>query len=301
MKRTTQFIACCFLLLLFACEKEPLFEKTRKEETSFTVAKIAAAPSINSVTSSEVGIQPPYSSATPAYLGVDADGQTIVTINGANFGSTTGTVAFLGVSSYITTNIISWTNTQIRVRARSYANNLSSVPSTAASVRVNTFGTTQIPSQSVSYAIRVVPTIYSRCYGQCTWHASKRRMETGRTIQPRGLSYTGTGISGNINAYYVPKAGDIYIWPSQHQAYVENVVETVGPISTLPNNAYTYTMTYNLSISEFNATPAGAQSYGTYNNTVRVRVDQANGVITKTIISGSFRSNMIAQATKYYR
>jgi hypothetical protein len=301
MKRTTKFIACCLLLLLFACEKEQLIEANEKGETTLPMAGIAAVPSITSVASSEMGTQPPYSSAIPAYLGVDADGQTTLTINGANFGTTAGTVTFLGVSSYVTTNVISWTNSQIRVGGRSYANYLSSVPSTAALIRVSTYGTTQNPSQSVSYAIKVVPTIYSRCYGQCTWHASKRRMETGRSIQPRSRSYDGVGLSGDINAYYVPNAGDIYIWPWQHQAFVESVQVTIGPITSLPNNGYTYTTTYNLSVSEYNATPAGAQTFGTYYNTVRVRVDQANGIVTKTIVSGSFRSNKISQATKFYR
>ncbi len=276
MKKVSGLFYLCLLFTMFACEKEVIVPEKEQPTTQLSVT----GPVISSVSSTESTF-----GTYASYKGVDRDAQTTLTINGSGFGTSVGTVIFTGVTSYYVTSVVSWTNTQVKVKARSYYNGIGSQASTAAGLKVT------LPSGLyATMTVSVVPTVNSRQYRQCTWWASLRRWDTGRSVQPRGQSYS--AISGSVNAYYVPTAGDIWIWPSlPHQAFVESVSSVVSNVTSTYRDR-----TWTISISEYNS--QYSEGYNSYSSVVKIR-EYFSG--TRSIISGSFRSYVIASASSYYR
>lgn len=248
-----------------------------------------AAISISSVT----GTITQLATHSGDFLCVDTDGLDVLTINGSGFGASQGTssVNFVGLSSYFVTSIVSWSNTQIKVKVRS---SYSSLPApTSLNNNVQPYMRVSTSAGIASRAIRVLSRVTTKRWGQCTWWANRRRGETGRSIQARGAAYS--GYSGTVNANYVPATGDILIWDQVHQAFVESVTSSS---TAWVNNIRTVTYTVNL--SEYNVTPE-VLSYYTTTVSVRETRSSTTGAISRQIVSGMYRSGRASSATNYFR
>jgi hypothetical protein len=234
---------------------------------------VLAAPTISSISSSENTIGAVFGTYKN-YLGIDFDGQTEWIVKGNNFGTARGSVTFIGVP-FIVTQTTWLSNTSIKLR----------VKSTGTRATPTIFGQLKVITSSglsvVKTGILIVPTINSRQYGQCTWWATARRIETGRSVQLRGQSYSGGRVIGTD---YIPEVGHLLMRPAapQHQAFIETVSTTS---TNWANNQRIHT--YTISISEANVLPTWAEKVRpTWVKEVKVREYQ--NPTRREIISGSF-------------
>lgn len=313
MKTIFKFLSISVLVisLLTACQKDEL----RPSTTSNAVVLTSPKPSNNSSTTHELtpenfkgnnnmelsvaatvtatisGVSSSESTfgTYGSYLGVDIDGNTSLTINGNNFGASRGTVTLSG--NFQIASISSWTNTKIVVKAKSFTN---SGASNSITITVKPISDAQTIRNAGSRTISLVNTVYSRQLGQCTWWASVRRYDTGRSVQPRGQSYS--AVSGNIDNNYVPQAGDIWLFGTSHQCYVESSNSSTVDNKDSKGNIISRTTTFTINLSEYNIKP---EAYSSYTTTVKITTNVATG--TKTRTSGTFRSGYSSEATKFYR
>jgi hypothetical protein len=150
-----------------------------------------------------------------------SDGYNYWTINGSNFGSAQGTVS--SNSSAITFQIISWSNTSIKVRpiapyVLDYKDGLNVI------VKKST-------NETGNSIVNVIGMLANgRGFGQCTWEAAFQRKQMGLGIPPS--AYTATG---NISASYTPKKGDVLDWAASHTGII-----MTNPITTTANGVTTY-------------------------------------------------------------
>jgi hypothetical protein len=213
--------------------------------------------------------------------------QTVFTLNGSGF-STNPTITLLNAPNY-SLSIVSKSNTQIKVRVTPTSTGAQAV---SASIKV------QNGTLSTTHALPMVPHVYTRQFRQCTWWASVRRIDVGKTPQVEGQSYS--QFSGSMDANYIPTAGDVLAWyksaAAGHQGYLEsvNTVQTFNPPGT-PSGTIDYT--YTMNISQYNIIP---EAFSSYQRVVKVR-KAPNG--TRTIISGTYGnpSTSTYSTWKYFR
>ncbi len=127
-------------------------------------------------------------------------------INGTGFGSTAGLVT--SSSSGVTFQVLSWSNTLIKVRPKAnwlldYKTNL----------------TITVKPGTGPFASKVVNVLgmikKGRGFGQCTWEAAYQRLVANLSIPTSAYSYT-----GSITVAYVPKKYDIVHWGTSHTAII---------------------------------------------------------------------------------
>jgi hypothetical protein len=103
----------------------------------------------------------------------------------------------------------------------------------------------QTQSGQAAMLVNVVPAVKSRIYGQCTYWVALRRHQMGKLLSPTAYSgYT------PIDAHWQPQRGDQLQWNGTHTAIVEDVYETVTPISVV----------FHVEISQFNV-PGPSNNY----------------------------------------
>lgn len=286
MKSNYLFLFFAFVFLN-SCSKDDEMIKTETENTNIQLRSTNATPSISGI-SGDKGFNTSYTSNSFSnYYKAELNGGSVISINGSNFGTSTGSVFFekltgstWSTTSSYTVSISSWSSTQIKVKLQT---NLTSIPIATARFRVVINGTSY---NSPSFA--TVPYIDTRQYEQCTWWVSKRTRERG--LPATNATYD--NVNSTINANYVPTADDILSWGTNvHQAFIESVA-----VSSEPNNVTVYKLT----ISEANVPWSGnnnSTAPTTYLTTIKVK--NTNGV--KSFVTGfsTYRSTRTSGATLY--
>lgn len=228
------------------------------------------------------------------FRGVDIDGQTQLTITGSGFGTAVGRISFSD-GAYVASTIVSWTDTRITLRARTTSTGAKA--NSNVTLTVTSVVDSKTSRSAGSMTVALTPTGYSRQWNQCTFWSTIRRIDTGRSVQPRGQSYSAT--SGSINNSYAPQTGDILIFGTAHQAFVESSSSSsVDEFQTVNGKRTLVSVltTYRVSVSEYNITP---EAYSIYTATVQIRRTVATGALTR--VSGTFRSGYSSEATRYFR
>jgi len=232
------------------------------------------------------------------FRGVDIDGNTTLTITGSGFGTTTGSVV-LSDANYTVSSISIWSDTRIVLRTRTTITGVIANRNVTVTVRPVSNQTTTRNAGSMNVAL--CPTLYSRQFQQCTWWTTARRIDTRRSVQPRGQSYS--AISGSINNDYVPQTGDVWLFGTAHQSYVETASSsTIDEFERRVVNGRTTNVlvsrltTFVVNVSEYNIRP---EAYSSYTTTVKIRTNVSSRA--KTRVSGSFRSNYGSEATRFFR
>jgi hypothetical protein len=160
------------------------------------------------------------------------------TINGSGFGPNSGTVS---LPSGYTARILSWSDTQIRIRPTSSIN-----ATPVGSAVVTVIGSNR---QQATFRIRgVLPSVFTRAYAQCTWWTAQQRILAGRGISGgfNGGAYaTNVRVDGN----YAPAVRDVLMFGTLHQAFIESL----GSAKVEDDKRGTRTITYALTISQYNA------------------------------------------------
>ncbi len=305
MKKTI-FLATILatVLALVSCEKSEVAPSTtqnvapNKGEATHSLtltnaSKVTAAtPSLSSVTGT-LGYSANTNNSYPTYLRSEKDSSSVLTITGANLGSSQGTATvyfekysnnqWSAPSSYVISKVTWGTGSTIKVNL---ASNLSSLPIAEARFRV--------VINNVSYNTKtfaVVPFIDGRQYEQCTWWVSKRTRE--QLLPPSNALYA--NVNSIINADYVPTANDILSWRTNvHEAFIESVAVT--PATTANGNVTTYVLT----ITEANVPWSGNSNSTapmTYSTTIKVK--KTNGVNAFVSGYGTYRSTKISGASYY--
>lgn len=150
-------------------------------------------------------------------------------VKGSGFGSSPGTFTFSN-SSY-TATIVSWSNTEIRVRPRG--------PRGFGS-RTLSFTVRTSSGQTATRTESTMELINSRGMGQCTYHVAHRRLQAGLGI-PLPSAYSQTA---SITASYVPKKYDGLKYDTRHVA----IITSTPVVETLSDGTVKYTFT----VSEMN-------------------------------------------------
>ncbi|MFL6264347.1 MAG: hypothetical protein ACJ76Y_32060 [Thermoanaerobaculia bacterium] len=232
----------------------------RLESTGAKVSSTPQVSSLSGVTSSAAGVsngRVAMGSCGGTYDGGmalnDQPGIYPWTINGTNFGSSTGQVAFAGQTVPTRSP---WTSTKI-IAEPTIAAGFS--PATAL-LKVTTASGT-----STSYGVSFVPAIRSRVYGQCTWFVALTRLQMG--LQPSPTAYGGYS---SITAQWVPKPGDQLAWLGKHTAIITAVSVTIeaGGVKA-----------YTLTIKQYNADCHN--SPGTYSAYFKVRTLNGQTSVTQ--------------------
>lgn len=295
MKKNLIFSAICFAVLLFTACEDTLTTSEFEESTivfdTINVSGIQKVPSasipiISAVSGSYGSTIPNSHPLYNSYLLASYSTGSQLTLSGSNFGTSQGSVvlekasgsSWSTTSSY-STSIVSWSNTKIVIKLYS---NLNSEPIQSARFKVI------FPNKSIatSKTISVVNSTLGRLFGECTYHAITRTLQSGLA------GWTGAYSNAKaitITANYVPTNHDVLIWDGKHQAYIESVkTSKSGNITT-----------YVLNISERNVTgttPGGGYSTSIVNYATTVKVN----TLSKSFVSGfsAYRSMLKTGADK---
>lgn len=280
------FINCLFILLFIE---------------SNSPNKMLAPPKITSISGTILGYKTSYDENK--FLGyiigdTESSVKSQLKIKGSGFGNSKGAVQITGVNSYSITNIESWSDAIIVVTFKA---NFKSEPTEKAIISVKPAGNN---STSVSFNIgKLVPAIASRQYGECTWWASKRRKENGKSIPKIGAAYSDSNWKPIINTTYFPKVMDLWCWTTKHQAYVEKIDSSVMCVT---KNPYKEKVIYSISVSESNADNKGTINVWSF---PKVEYDIIYNDSTKKVIikrerkSGKYESSIsnFGDASHYFR
>lgn len=191
-------------------------------------------------------------------------------INGSGFGSSPGSVVSL--TSGVTVQLISWSNTVIKVRpVSSYALDYK----TGVTLKV-----TPVSGPYVTKSINVLGMLKKgRGFGQCTWEAAFQRKVAGKSV-PSPSAYSSTG---NITVAYVPQKYDVVHWNNQHTG----IILTTPTVST--SNGIT---TYTFQLRERNHTC----------NETATTTTKSFKKTSSSIVQGIKSANStLGSATKYWR
>lgn len=241
-KRFFQFVSVTALLAAGSCQKSQEKVIPQDVKVSYSNARAdAASPSISAIggySMSGFTAEGTWLGNVPAcgrgsFYGYyvintydNSDAANYWDIKGSNFGTAKGSVS--SNSSGITFDIISWSNTTIRIR-----------PKAGYLLDVKTNFTVTVKTTSNLTASRTINVIgmlaNGRGYGQCTWEAAYQRKLMGLSI-PFPSAYS---TSGTISASYIPKKGDVLHWGKMHTGIIlsDPTVSTSGGVST-----YTFTI-----------------------------------------------------------
>ncbi len=283
--------------LFTSCQKDNI-DNIIPEEDNYTANNATseitdrAAPYVSSITSNDgTGLSIP--STYVQYTNIDYDGGTILYVGGTSFGSTQGssTITLNNSPNYAITQIVSWTTNKITIKVKATVTGAQAITNASISVKVNGVQGTR--------PFLIVPRVYSRQFKQCTWWASLRRIDSGKSPQARGNSYS--QFTGVMDAYYIPQAKDLLAWykpntTTGHQAFLESVSTSSAIPSGQPSGTIDYT--YTMNISQYNIIP---ESYSSYSRVVKVR-KYPNG--SRSIISGNFGNPSLGSSYsswKYFR
>lgn len=156
------------------------------------------------------------------YLQANNQNTATVTIRGTKFGSTAGTVSVGG--GYSVTNV-KWTDTVIT----------GTLVCAASSVAGNvTFSVTPKGStKTAQFAALLCPFLNTRRFGQCTFHATTKRIQSGLSVPSPAYQQT-----NSISGTYLAQAGDILHWGGSHQAFVTGLTQ-----DSKNKNLYTFAIT----------------------------------------------------------
>ncbi len=250
--KTIKFLQICFLALVLSfvgCKQDTLAPETNPSEVSTTETtpeEIIGTDAVGATTTPTISgmggaSMSPFTSdgkwlgnapdcGRGSFYGYyvinthdNADSNNYWDIRGNNFGTTRGTAG--SNSSGVSFDIISWSNTVIRIRPKStylldVKTNLSITVTTSTNLRV-------------SYAVNVIGMIANgRGYGQCTWEVAYQRKIMGLSI-PNPSAYS---TSGSITASYIPQKGDVLHWGKSHTGIILS-----SPTSATANGVTTYT------------------------------------------------------------
>lgn len=220
MNRSFLFSALLIVLGLFsACQKDSIAPATAPEAATISTnnlvnALVVATPTISSIgggTASGFFQNAQWLGNVSAcgrgsfygyyVINTDysSDGLNYWLINGSNFGTAKGSVSTN--SSGVTMQVLSWSNTQIKVRpissyALDYKNGM------VVTVRSSAGAT-------VSKSVNVIGMLANgRGFGQCTWEAAYQRKAVNRSI-PSPSAYS---FSGYVNKTYTPQQYDVLHW-----------------------------------------------------------------------------------------
>lgn len=156
------------------------------------------------------------------YLQANNQNTSTVTIRGTNFGSTAGIVSVGG--GYSVTNV-KWSATVITGTL------VCAASSVAGDV---TFSVTPKGStKKAQWAVLVCPFLTTRRFGQCTFHDTAKRIQSGLSVPSPACQQT-----GSISGTYLAQTGDILHWGGSHQVFVTGVAQ-----DTKNKNLYTFTIT----------------------------------------------------------
>jgi hypothetical protein len=276
-----------FSVFVTACSKEALTNvaPTESAESTTEVAEDRAAPTITSIGGGSIAgyfsdgkwLGNVASCGNGSYYGYyvinthdSNNAYNYWTITGSNFGTAQGSVT--SSSSAITFQVISWSNTSIKVRPSApytldYKNNLS------VTVKKTT-------NETGSYAVNVIGMIEAgRGFGQCTWEVAYQRKAANLSIPP--TAYTSTA---NISVNYVPAKGDVLDWGNTHTGIIMSV-----PILTTSNGIKTYTFSLRERNENCNENSA-SQTTKTFK--------KSTSAVTQGISSNNSGLGVV---TKYYR
>ena len=173
----------------------------------------------------------------------DANNYWTITANNFSFGAAQGTGSVTTSATGVSLQVISWSNTQIKVRPiASYQ--LDSKPGMTVTV-------TNSSAQACSKTIDVIGMLGNgRGFGQCTWEAAYQRKLLGLGIPSPGAYAT----TGNIDANYIPQKGDVVHWSQSHTAFVLTVPTRTATYSRVVIGGVTYDslVTYSFTLRERN-------------------------------------------------
>lgn len=281
MKKNLFFAVISLAVIMFtACEDTMISSELEESANVFDTINVsgiqkapsASVPIISSVTGSYGSSIPNTHPLYNSYMLATYSTGSQVTLNGKNFGTSKGSVvlekasgsSWSTTSSY-STSIVSWSNTKIVFKLYS---NLNSEPIQSARFKV----IFQNKSIATSKTISVVNSTLGRLFGECTYHAITRTLQSGLA------GWTGAYSNAKaitITANYVPTNHDVLIWDGKHQAYIESVkTSKSGNITT-----------YVLNISERNvtgSTPGGGFSTAIVTRSTTVKINTN----TKRFVSG---------------
>lgn len=199
----------------------------------------------------------------------DKTGIFPMTLNGSNFGTSTGSVQVAGR----TAKIVSWNAGKVVVDPTVPYNwgPMSAVITVKSAAGAST-----------TYAMGIAPAIRSRVYGQCTHEVARTRLAMGK--QPSDTAY---GSYTSFTPKYVPQAGDQLQWSGKHTAIITAVSKSTS------SGGYT---TWTLTVREANATCKN--TINVYTTTFQVRSTGSSSTITA--LPKSSASNL-GNATSYYK
>jgi hypothetical protein len=194
------------------------------------------------------------------------------TINGNNFGTTKGTVT--SSDAAISLEVLSWSNTQIKVRPIAPTRLDYKVGIT---LTVNKSDKTKINSHKINLLGMIE---IGRGFGQCTWEAAFQRLQMGLSIPTTAYRSTAA-----IDYTYVPRKGDILHWGTSHTGIIID-----APTRALGSDG---TITYSFSLRERNES---------CNETTASQTKKSFAIRNRVITTGIASNNSrLKAATTYFR
>lgn len=191
-------------------------------------------------------------------------------ISGNNFGSKANTSQVYSNNSAISFDILSWTNTSIKVRPKA---NYTFTYTKGLNVYIKNSG-----SNVGSISINAMGMIQNgRGFGQCTWEVAYQRLNAGLSIPSTAYSYT-----GQIDKNYTPQLYDVINW----SGHTSIIVST--PVLKELNG--TKTWTFNLRERNYNYEEEAITTSKSFSRT------------STTVKSGiKSAASSLGVASKYYR